>query len=393
MRVFLSCIVLLGLTSETVFALTPNSLEHNGQFRVRNDHKHLGFSTSDKENQFQMRARLNLDIKTEDNVRFRFTPQATKNYGEVIATANDESNSSRDSSGDKYHSAIEIFEAYTQGKKGSIEYTIGRQTLAYGDNIILGTRNWTAGGLSHDAIKISFGKLDIAYSLQSEGDSAGKSNDDKILSFLYYKAISRPEQNLDLYLIHNNERGILETLSAGIRYKQKFEKFDFRTENIIQRHAQTERNEHNIDLEIGYHWSPVTRVYISGSQASDNYDHLYTNRHRYNGILDVVGRQNLEKVEIGFHYKLNSESKLRLELMSFSQKTTGVGAYSQSTSSTLAGNTEEKKIGDEIDLLYDYKLSKSEKITFAASYFQNGDYFNNDIENSSFTYLQYLVKF
>ena len=54
--------------------------------------------------------------------------------------------------------------------------------------------------------------------------------------------------------------------------------------------------------------------------------------------------------------------------------------------------TDEKHIGNELDLIVDYEKNEYEKFRLGLSQFQHGDYFNDSLDNSSFVFLQYLFK-
>ncbi len=400
MKSLIQVLVAIGILSFNVSLVQAKvkSIDYNGEFRLKNEHKQLEHSSSDKHNTFQMRARLSLDFETESGLNFVFTPQATKNYGEIISSANDEDDSARNSSGDKYSSSVDIFETYVLGKKGEIQYKVGKQALVYGDKLVLGSRNWTAGGQTFDAIKLTYKKLDLVYSHISEGESGAESNDDTMLLFAYFKQINEKNNNLDFYLIYNNEKDELESTSLGFRYKRDFGFFDFRTENIAQSQVENESVEHYATMEFGFDLSDKSRIFFAASQTSDKYFQLYANRHSYNGMIDIIGRKNLEVYELGYSYKQSKKLKYGLKYLSFSQKTESVGAYNQSTSSILSGDAEEKNIGSEIDLSVNYGLNEEEKLTFGYSQFFYGDYFDKDtygedLENAHFTYLQYNLKF
>lgn len=392
---------IMGLMMVATFIGQANANEskfsYGGQLRVRNDNKELTYSSSDKHNVTQLRARMEFEATLPNGTLFHVSPQGTKNYGDVQYVTNDAtSNRARVTSGDKYHSRVELFEAYAKRTVGKLSYKIGRQALGYGDRIILGTRNWTAGGLAYDALKFSYkigaGQLDLGYAHNSVGDETNSTHDDSILSFLYYKALMQKDLQLDVYFIHNNDRDSEEVKNVGFRYYQKFGNFDVRTENIYQTQRVADKKEHNLNLSLGYSFTDSFRTYLRYMQASENYNHLYTNRHLYNGIIDVVGRQNLVNYEVGAKYKLNSDFDFSLQFMCFSQKDT-VGAYNQATSAVLAGDITKEHIGNEVDFMAHYKLSTQEKVSLAYSTFMHGDYFSSNPDNSRFAYLQYYLKF
>lgn len=375
-----------------------------GQFRLRNDHKQLDHSSldhfsKDAPNTIQMRARLNLTAKINDDLLFHFSPQATKYYGQLISPQNSaDKTTDVNSSGDKYHSAVNLFEAYAQGKRGKVEYKLGRQALAYGDYIVLGSRNWTAGAMAFDAMKFTVpvggsSKLDIVYSTISQGSDAASANDDTTLTFLYFKAIEEQQRNLDFYVIDNdNRQSDNKTMSYGFRYKGKVQDFDYRTENIAQNDIKHDKIEHNLNLELGYKLSHPLRAYVGFAQASENYNQLYVNRHKYNGVIDIVGRKNLNTYELGMTYQQSSKLDFKFQYFTFSQKHKNVGVYNASVTNKLIGDSSKSQIGNEIDFFVNYKLSDYEKLQFSVSEFKHGDYFTSGESTSNFIYLQYLLK-
>lgn len=369
---------------------------YGGQFRVRNENREMSSSASDRRNQTQLRARLELEASLPSGTVLYIAPQGSKNYGEIeYQSTSATSNTARETSGDRYHSRMELFEAYAKRSLGNLTYKIGRQAMGYGDRIILGTRNWTPGGMSYDALKLTYklgvGEIDLAYAQNALG-AANSTDDDSILSFLYYKVFQQKNLNLDVYFIHNNDRDYLELKNFGFRYFQKFGSLDFKTENIFQVQSQTDKKEHNLNFEIGHQFNQSLRSYLSYMQASKNFDQLYTNRHLYNGIVDVVGRKNLIRYELGTKYKINQQFNLSLQFMRFNQKDNS-GAYNQATTAIIGGDVSKEHIGDEIDLIAVYKIDPNERLSFALAVFEHGDYFQNNPDISRFGYLQYLLKF
>ncbi len=370
-------------------------VKHKGEFRLRNQNREHSFSNADRRNLIQLRARAQVEIKLPENLNFTMVPQGTKTYGEVIATSNDENNTSRLSSGDKFHTGIDLFEAYVESKGNIFSYKLGRQKLGYGDYVILGTRNWTNGGLSFDAAKgtlrLGSGELDIVYSKISEGTDNTNTTDDTDLAFLYYKIIKKKALKLDAYFIRNNERERFKTDSFGVRYKGFENKFHYRLESIIQLNEQLDEREHTFDLELGYQLNKF-KPYLGFSQTSANYDHLYTNRHKFNGIIDVLGRRNLETLFLGVNYDPMDSLGIRFKYLNFSQKDLGQGVYDLGARNPVSGDANQKSIGQELDLTVRYEKSDYENIILGFYHFIHGDYFSTSPSNSTFFYLEYLLR-
>jgi len=56
--------------------------------------------------------------------------------------------------------------------------------------------------------------------------------------------------------------------------------------------------EHNVNIDLAYQLSSPLGLKLSYMQASAGYDQLYVNRHMYLGIIDIVGRKNLEAISL-----------------------------------------------------------------------------------------------
>lgn len=387
-------VAVVALLSSNTFAL---EMDYSGEFRLRNQNRELTYSNADRRNQTNLRARANFNLKIREGLSFAFTPQVTNNFGQIIASTNDPSSSSHNSSGDKYHVGVNIFEAYVLSQGKTLSYKIGRQQFGYGDNVILGRRNWTTTGQTFDAVKLMFnigeGQLDLAYSKISEGTNKTSTKDDVDLAFLYYKILMRNNINFDVYLIHNNKRQVLETNSYGFRLKGMWKNISYRTENIFQYQQRRERTEHNIEGELGYKFAFGLKTYAGWRQTSSNYDQLYTNHHAWNGMIDMIGRRNLETIFAGANYKFNKSWNVKFKWMTFKQKTLGFGAYNQAASSVISGDTSKANLGNEFDLAVNYQKNQYEALKLGASLFSHGNYFQGNRRNSTFLYLQYQLKY
>jgi len=394
MKIKISLLLFTGVFSLNTFAF---KMDYSGEFRLRNQNRELKYSNADRRNQTAMRARANFNLKIKDGLSFAFTPQVTNNFGQVIASTNDPSSTSHNSSGDKYHVGVNIFEAYVLSKGKTFSYKIGRQQLDYGDNVILGRRNWTTTGLTFDAVKLMFnigeGQLDLAYSKISEGANKTSTKDDADVALLYYKILNRKNLNLDVYLVHNNKRQVLETNSYGFRLKGMLNNISYRTENIIQSQQQRSHTEHNLEGELGYNFDFGLKTYAGWRQTSVAYDQLYTNRHAWNGLIDIIGRRNLETIFAGANYQLSKTWDLKFKWLNFKQKSLGYGVYNQAVSSILNGDASKSNIGNEFDLFINYKKNQYEALKLGASLFSHGNYFQGNRGNSTFLFLQYLLKY
>lgn len=389
----------LGLAALTAPAYGLDiDVKHSGQFRLRHENYNIYEGRADKTDFSTMRLRAGFDFKLEGDRHIFIAPQAVKSFGELIPVSEEDGSTSYDqSSGDKNDSALEFHEAYALVPMGDVKLKMGRQELSYGDKVILGNRNWTPNGMTFDAVKASVslfgGELDLVYSKIINSDPETVSDDDT-LTFLYYKIIRDKQTELDAYTIFHNEAsdGVnMDSVSTGFRYKKRFEKFGFVTENIYQDFKEQSRSGYNFNLELDYKAGKFT-PFASYMIASKDYDQLYTNRHKYNGMIDIVGRRNLIRASLGAKYDLSSDWNLKAEVFQFNKASDDELAYNQATSKTLPGDIDESNLGQELDLVLNYSGVKNEVFSFGYSIFQHGDYFEEQ-DKSEFAYVQYLLKF
>ncbi|MBC76027.1 MAG: hypothetical protein CME64_08415 [Halobacteriovoraceae bacterium] len=394
------CLALITATG----AQAQMKLDYSGQFRVRHENYDIYQGRSNKKDFTTMRARLDLDIKLPEGRRFHISPQAVKSFGEYVAEIEDDGSPDFNrTSGDKYDGPLEFYEAYAYIPLGENSLKIGRQALSYGGKIILGNRNWTPSGQAFDAAKFSTkigaGELDLVYSKVANDDNKIV-NDDATLSFLYYKLKMGESQKLDTYIISNNVSNDnvngageenADSTSYGFRYQFKGDVGKFTTENIYQDFSNSENSAYNLNFEYSHNLGNFT-PFASYAVATEDYDQLYANRHKYNGYIDIVGRKNLETISAGLKYKFNDKTALKAEYFDFKRVDKDTAAFNQATSKTLTGDLGELNLGQELDIVLAYKPTSMERVQLAYTMFKHGDYFEES-ETSKFAYLEYLLKF
>lgn len=395
--------ICLALATATA-ANAQMEVEHSGQFRIRHENYDIYQGRSNKKDFTTMRARLDLDIKLPEGRKFHISPQAVKSFGEYVAEIDDDGSADFNrTSGDKYDSPLEFYEAYAYIPLGEHSLKLGRQALSYGGKIILGNRNWTPSGQAFDAAKftttIGSGELDLVYSKVANDDNKIV-NDDATLTFLYYKLKMGKSHKLDTYIISNNVSNDnvdgageenADSTSYGFRYQFKGDAAKFTTENIYQDFSNSENSAYNLNFEYSHDLADFT-PFISYAVATEDYDQLYANRHKYNGFIDIVGRKNLETISVGTNYAFSDKLALRAEYFNFKKVDDDTLAYNQATSKTLQGDVNEDHLGNELDLVLAYKPTKMERVQLAYMVFDHGDYFEEQ-EQSKFAYLEYLLKF
>ena len=81
-----------------------------------------------------------------------------------------------------------------------------------------------------------------------------------------------------------------------------------------------------------------------------------------------------------------------MEVINFQKPDTDGPAYNLAATSALEGDLDEKDIGNELDLVVDYEVSKGERLQAGFMLFNQGEYFEEQ-KTSKFGYLEYLSVF
>lgn len=390
--------IIIGLLWTSV-AFAQDKLDYYGEFKLRNRHYENNQYGSDRREFLEMRLRLNFDYEVNNNLKLMVAPQVVRNLGEVEYRGDDAtSNSAYQTSGDVSNSRVDLFEAYAEGKRESFTYKLGRQMLRYGENVVIGHRNWNMNGQSFDAFKLTkkigeHGKIDGVYAKIVEGPDRSDLKDNENFSMLYYSWLKNKNQR-DLYYIYKNNSEVVgdnDFSTFGARIKHNFENLTLTLEEIAQTNTFDDHVASSSNLTLQYKLQNNFELFGTYSFNSDRYDQLYTNRHIHNGFMDMVGRPNLERASVGLKAPLLG-GRLRVELLDLRKANSDGASYGFNGESVLVGDDSEDHLGTELDVTYQVSISENEQVEFGYSAFEAGDFFQEQ-KLSQFGYIQYSLSF
>ena len=194
-----------------------------------------------------------------------------------------------------------------------------------------------------------------------------------------------------------------EESSLGLRLKSKVNAIDYRVEVIKQNtnnKVSTNTEGEQFDVEVGYTLADLKNLRIGAEwfKASKDFDQGYPLAHAYLGIVDVLGRRNVEGYAGHLSLKPLDELNIVFDYHKFKRGNTGAEAYSTGQvaySPEATSNTDD--LGSEMDLVFKYTPVKNSIIFLGGGIFKAGKYFKdahhrND-DDVKFAFLQYLVKF
>lgn len=366
-KIYLSISILFLMVQ---FAQAQFTLD--GEFRPRTEYRH-GYGSiipdaADAGFAISTRARLNAGFTTE-SYKFYLSIQDVMVWGENRQILPDDQNDS-----------FAIFEAWADINLGSgFSTKLGRQTISYDDQRILGGLDWAQQGRNHDAALIRYNKdkfmLDFGLAFNQDFDNAGgfqsvetTYNTTGFFSYktMQYLYLKQAWENLtgSLLLMNNGFQEVdglsnLQTLGTHLDYKKG--NLGLAGNAFVQtgtRQGEIDvKGAYLLGLELTYQASAIVGLnagieIISGNDAGAGetgaFFPLYGTNRKFNGFMDYfyVGNHansvGLFDVHVGANFTLSETSNLSLNILNFSGE------------QELPSG--EKSLGTELDLVYSKKF-------------------------------------
>ena len=342
------------------------------------------------------RVRTNLRFKANDKLDFLLALQATKGFG-----VNESSSST---SGSLKSTEVDFYEANFKYKLASnLDFTLGRQALAYGDHLIIGSLPWANTARSFDAAKLryknKYGWLDVIYSQLSDNDTQRIATDDKDLVVVYNSMKFNDYLKVfDTYFIRqvDHRTSELKFNTVGIRAKGNFGSFFYRTENGIQKGANLGDDAHQYNIELGNKFFKKYSFSGEYSIAGKNYQQLFPTAHKFLGFADVLGRRNIKHFAFHFKAPILPWIALRADYHNFKRDDVTAPTYTLTGGArTTTGSSDD--IGDEVDVVVTFKSKYSIKLQLGAAWFMPGQHMKDindgDADTTNFYYAQINANF
>ena len=353
----------------------------DGEFRPRTEFRH-GFGNIISENAdagfgVSTRIRLNSGYSV-DAYSFYVSLQDVLVWGENRQLLPDDENNS-----------FAVFEAWANINLGSgFSTKLGRQTLDYDDQRILGSVGWTQQGRNHDAALLKYGKdkfhmdLGLAYSqdydnpagFQSVGTAYNTTGffTYKTMQYIYLKQgwenlsgslliLNNGFQNFKADDITPDGLSNLQTIGTHLDYKKG--SFGAAANLFLQtgerQGAVDVKGAYLLGLDLSYKTSDKVSLgagieIISGNDTrtankTEAFFPLYGTNHKFNGLMDYfyVGNHansiGLLDVHLSANFKLGEKSNLMIKALNFSGE------------QDLPSG--EKSLGTELDLVLKQKFN------------------------------------
>ncbi|PIQ83605.1 MAG: hypothetical protein COV75_06570 [Candidatus Omnitrophica bacterium CG11_big_fil_rev_8_21_14_0_20_63_9] len=308
--------------------------------------------------------------------------------------------------------------------------TVGRQELAYGEQRFVGAFDWSNVARVFDAVKLScapaeWARIDAWFSQPVLINRVAADSADHEDNFYGLYASLKPLRDhvLDTFLLMRHDldnelrgevtsrRGQLKEYTLGNRFRGKRGPVDYGVEWAWQfgSRAHEDIKAWAWHHELGYTfveapWSPrLGMEYNHGSgddNASDgkvgNFDNLFPTNHLHYGYIDFASLRNLEHLELNLSGKpLKSLTLIGKYHWFFLD--TNKSAWFNAGQGVIraAGVNASETLGQELDLLAKWQLSRQLDMLFGYSHFHAGAFVQDTgaSDDANFFYWQTVAKF
>ena len=285
-------------------------------------------------------------------------------------------------------STFTVFEAWANYQfHPKMSLKIGRQTLVYDNQRILGALDWTQQGLYHDAVVLQYQNKNTTvhggYALNNASENLEKKpytvNNYKNMQYVWMQT-NATDLAISLLILNAGYETAIATDRFKTEYHQTLGTFlNYHTEKWIISsavYAQTgklnlqKKEAYNALATAQYHWtdrlkSTIGYEYLSGtnqgkpSNVNRSFAPLYGTNHSFNGAMDYFNNGTFQN-SVGLH-DLYLNGKIQ-----FSKWNLEAAPHVFYADKDIFNTNNEKMsalLGTELDLMATYQVEKDLKIT------------------------------
>lgn len=328
---------------------------------------------------------------------------------------------------------IDLFQAYAKLGNKDLNLTIGRQTLSFGDERLVGAFDWNNIGRTFDAVKFHYGKE--TWSIDAfassvvvpkrdvfdesdlfDGNNTGRN---QIFSGIYFSSTGLiPVQTTDVYAFELHEEyatGDTDFVTLGTRMKadpKKLGGFDYETEMAVQT-----GNLKGKDLAAfaghwgsGYNWLETAwkpRIGIEYNYATgdsnpadgkvNTFQNLFPTNHPFYGMMDFFSWQNISNPALSFSVQPTEKVKVKLDYNFFWLADTSDAWYRANGTTQVRpiSSNADSYVGSELDLVVNWKITKNVMLGGGYGHFFDGKYAKSSgaASDADFAYAQLTINF
>jgi len=389
----------------------PEWIKFTGTYRGRAEGQ-IGrkFRRGDNDFFYLSRLRLGVEVKPAPALRFFFQAQDSHAPGMDISPRPSDS--------------FDLRQAYADFHKGndaSGGVRVGRQELAFGSERLVGSGDWGNTGRSFDAVRAYIDRNGMridafAASVVRIRDHAFDnprlngnnfygiySRFNKLLPastiepFVFYRTL----QNVKSEDGRNGHAGFFTF--GGRVFGQVARNWDYEFEAAVQRgsFASDGIKAWAGHMTAGYtfkntKFSPryLAEYNVASGDASSKdgtrqtFDQLFPTNHSKYGTADVVGWRNIHSLRVGSELKLTPKANLNVDYLShwLARKTDALYSDSGVAIAQVRQGAQARHVGQEINLIFQYKFSKRYTFGLGDAFFKAGRFLKQATDGGGFSY-------
>jgi hypothetical protein len=313
---------------------------------------------------------------------------------------------------------------------------LGRQTLAFGDQRLIGPLEWTNLARSFDAVRLTYKTDDWSVDAfsssvvtaergsfnESDFINDGETARDQVFSGVYFSTTALGFQTTDLYALHlheNVEAGDTSFVTLGTRWKSKAERFgpwDYDAEFAFQTGDAAGRDLTAFASHVGggftvpggglwgsrfgleYNYATGDSDPLDGDIGT--FQNLFPTNHIYYGFMDAFAWQNVHDVAVSWKAAPWKNITTRLDFHAFWLADTNDAWYRANGTTTVrplspAARAAGSFAGTEIDAVVAWQANKHVALEVGYCRFFAGDYLADTgaSDDANFGYVQTTISF
>ncbi len=432
---------------ENPFSLAGGALTIDIEARLRGEYRanNYDFKGSNKDvtddKWLLSRARIGALIKACPGFKMYVQAQDSREFGSKRL----KTPSTPGTKGAEGNDAFDLRQAWMEfgdAKDHPLILKLGRQTLQYGDERLVGASDWNNFSRTFDAAKLRWEEKDWSLDLfaasvvspdagqfnQSDFLNGRERRGNQILSGLYGSSTAFGPQTTDLYVLHLHEEvgGNTNFFTFGTRMKSKpgafssgadadgkkkplgFDysgEFAFQSGNVQSRDLRAFAVNGGLGYTLDMPWTPragLSYSYATGDknandQKEGRFQNLFPTNHKFYGQLDAFSWQNMHDLELNFKVTPVKSVTLKSELHAFWLADTRDAWYRANGTTKVRSITGSASgyAGTEADFTATWAVSKPLSVEAGYSRFFAGSYLKDTGSRSdaNFGYLQAKLTF
>ena len=391
----------------------PKWLRFSGEYRLRGEGYTGGAFKPDHDDAYLLsRLRLNMTIQPESWLKFSFQAQDAHVFWK-----------NQNPAAPPFQDAIDLRQGYVEvgdTEKGIFGFRAGRQELAFGDERLIGNANWLNTARSFDGLRGTYRRK--GYRLDAFASRVVKLQDGKFdwsapgnNFYGIYGGLEKlvPKATVEPYFLWRRSSGVkTETgtpgisnfATVGVRWVGKLPtNWDYGIEAAKQNGSL---GTDSIGAWAG-HWAlgytaasgrfhprlSLEYNYASGDHNSTDgkrgtFDQLYATAHDKYGLADQVGWKNIRNARAGIELKPTKKWAVvgRYDAWWLADSHDALYSAANSVIAKVAGGTAGRFVGQEVDSVVAYNLSRPFQFSGGFGHIFPGTFLNHATPGKSYNF-------